>query len=1101
MTIEIGLLANPVYLELPQGLVGWLGFLILLGGILLVLYRSQSYRKRWQGFQWGILLVLMVMIPLTSLFLVLRFPVGGGLPPPGRPVDLPGPALVVFSALPWVLAAGLLGPISAAALGFISGLLLAFWDTHNLITPLEISLLASLLGIALHQRYRTFFYRALRQPLITTFLLALIYPILYLLDTLFMTGGTLANRLDYGLTHVTSAWLVVGGELLIAGLFAEGVAVFYPKVWGDNGTLKPTPAERRLYIRLLVSMSPLAWVLILTLLIGDWIVAGNAAQQMLYDRMSSTAQMASETVPFFLETGQSLIQTFAKDQRLYTSPPDKVRDILQQDLQTVPFFRQISLLDIQKQLISGYPDSNSRYTLSSEENSGVELALNGVAAQYYTDRPPQGESAAQVSFLASLTDSNGQVHGVLIGQSDLVTNPFTQPVLSSLKNIAGVDGEGLLLDDNGRILFNSTGARIMEAYSGRKADGAIFYHDTAPDGTRRLVYYQPTLGNPWAVVLTVPARRAQQMALNIGAPLLVMILALSFIAAILLRYGVKVVTGSLRNLALEANRITSGELDHALTVTGEDEVGQLRRAFEQMRVSLKDRLDELKRLLLVSQGVASSLDMKEAVQPVLDSALAMGACAVRVVMDPTALPEIGGNTTPPSRFGAGTLNDTYTSLDNQILELTRQQDRVMLSNFSRVRLLTITPGIPRPEAIIALALRDENTYYGTLYLVYDTPHQFTEDEVRFLTTLAGQSALAAANTRLFLNAEIGRQRLAAILASTPDPVLVTDHNNRLLLSNPAAWHVLGVGVEAGEGQPIDKLISHKELVSLLRSSTDDRQSVEIILPDGRVFLATASQVQADSHSVGRVCVLRDVTHFKELDSLKSEFVATVSHDLRSPLTLMRGYATMLEMVGNLNEQQSGYINKILSSVETMSRLVNNLLDLGRIEAGMALQLEMVSAKDVIERVISTLQLQASQKHIQINTDIPTNMSLTVEADPALLQQAIQNLVENAIKYTENGGSVNVRIQTRQDRLVFEISDTGIGISPVDQQRLFEKFYRGGRKEARKQHGSGLGLAIVKSIAGRHGGDVWVESQLGKGSAFYFTIPLHQPKHESPRHNE
>jgi signal transduction histidine kinase len=129
------------------------------------------------------------------------------------------------------------------------------------------------------------------------------------------------------------------------------------------------------------------------------------------------------------------------------------------------------------------------------------------------------------------------------------------------------------------------------------------------------------------------------------------------------------------------------------------------------------------------------------------------------------------------------------------------------------------------------------------------------------------------------------------------------------------------------------------------------------------------------------------------------------------------------------------------------------------------------------------------------------MSLTVEADPALLQQAIHNLVENAIKYTENGGSVNIRIQTRQDRLVFEISDTGIGISPVDQQRLFEKFYRGGRKETRKQHGSGLGLAIVKSIAGRHGGDVWVESQLGKGSVFYFTIPLHQPKHESPRHNE
>jgi signal transduction histidine kinase len=147
--------------------------------------------------------------------------------------------------------------------------------------------------------------------------------------------------------------------------------------------------------------------------------------------------------------------------------------------------------------------------------------------------------------------------------------------------------------------------------------------------------------------------------------------------------------------------------------------------------------------------------------------------------------------------------------------------------------------------------------------------------------------------------------------------------------------------------------------------------------------ASATSVLAEGQRMGRVCVLRDVTHFKELDALKSDFVSTVSHDLRSPLTLMRGYATMLEMVGELNEQQTGYVRKIVSGVESMSRMVNNLLDLGRIEAGVGLQVEMISVHDVIERVVGALQLQAAQKRIQLTYEIPTQTIPLIEADQAL----------------------------------------------------------------------------------------------------------------------
>jgi signal transduction histidine kinase len=282
-------------------------------------------------------------------------------------------------------------------------------------------------------------------------------------------------------------------------------------------------------------------------------------------------------------------------------------------------------------------------------------------------------------------------------------------------------------------------------------------------------------------------------------------------------------------------------------------------------------------------------------------------------------------------------------------------------------------------------------------------------------------------------------------------------------------------------------------VDILSVSSPDKVSAEVVVPNGQVYLATASPVVADGELVGRVCILRDVTHFKELDTMKTEFVNTVSHDLRSPLTLMRGYATMLEMVGSLNEQQQGYVKKIISGVENMARLVNNLLDLGRIDVGVGLKLQMVPLVDIIEQVTNTLQMSATQKNIQLDVDFPRNTMPLIEADQALLQQAMYNLVENAIKYTPQNGRVSARLKVLGDSVLFEVQDTGIGIAPSDLPRLFEKFYRGSQREAREQKGTGLGLAIVKSITEKHGGKVWVESELGKGSTFYLQVPLQQPK--------
>jgi signal transduction histidine kinase len=297
-----------------------------------------------------------------------------------------------------------------------------------------------------------------------------------------------------------------------------------------------------------------------------------------------------------------------------------------------------------------------------------------------------------------------------------------------------------------------------------------------------------------------------------------------------------------------------------------------------------------------------------------------------------------------------------------------------------------------------------------------------------------------------------------------------------------------------KGLPINEVIANPELLEMISTpSNEGLLTREVALPGGHYYLVSVSPVLAENKPVGKVCLMRDISKYKELDIMKTEFVQMVSHNLRQPLTLMKGYVGMLEMVGSLNLQQKDYVKIITSSADNMNRLVNNLLNLGRIESGVALQLVNASGEKIMETVSHSLQKQAEQKGIKLvcfppSTDIPD-----IEADVPMLQDALYNLVENAIKFTPVNGSVRLNLLGRQNAVVFEVKDTGMGIAPLDQQKLFETFNRASRHEVHPQKGGGLGLTIVKSIAVKHHGDVWVESQLGKGSSFFLSIPLRQPK--------
>jgi len=1084
--------ARPFFI-LPDGWFGWVGFFAILGVIGALIYNFRGFGKPWGNDQIFLFVLLFIFTPLTSSFLGMLVPIPDAIPVPHPTLELTDFPLMVFSALTWILAGGLLGPLAAAALAVVSGLFVSYWGTHSLMLPFELAILGIVFSIASQQRYRTFLFRCLRHPFIAALSLAGLYPILFVISSIIIVTGTISAKVDFAITHMLSASTVVVIPILVAGSFAQILKLAYPK-WGGQQPWIPSPAEKNIETRFSFVLVPAFIMLLLIFMVGDWFVAGKAASEMLRDRMNSAVKVAADSVPYFLDTGQNLILMIASDMDMGTATPSALRDQLSKNYHATPFFRHLFILDVNKAQVAGYPEIEYMALPSTpEERVGLEMALNGVPVQVYAIPALSGGEPAHISFIAAIPSASGNIAGIVIGRTDLGSNPYTQSILTNLKSASDLDGVGLLVDMDGQILYHSQADWVLTEYSGLNMNQEDFFYDSAPDGSRLMVSSRPTEGRSWAAVLMVPAREAQVLAINIAAPLLGMIILLATVSAILLRYSLRVITSSITSLTTETERISQGHLDHALSTGGVDEAGRLRDSFEKMRQSLKARLDELNRLLVVSQGVASNLEIDDALQPIVESALTVGASFARIVLASEIVPDIGLDDDFPSRFVAGKDPDLYQYYDDQILDLMTNEDQgqIVLTNPVRTPYLSFGPDAPRLGSMMAVSLVHENMYYGVLWIGFVKPHTFTEEEVQFLTTLGGQASMASANARLFMTAEYERQRLAAILASTPDPVLVTDQHDHLLLVNAEAWQVFGKDIEARVGQPIDQIIKQPELLELLMISERLLDPIEISLDDGRSFMANASVIRVDGQGIGRVCVLKDITQFKELDALKSEFVSTVSHDLRSPLTLMRGYATMLEMVGELNDQQEDYVRKIVVGVENISRLVTNLLDLGRIEAGIGLQLEKIPIRDIVEVVIDSFQLQAQQKKINIQAHFAENLPPIMEADQALLQQALQNLVENAVKYTPDAGKILMRVRPGKNSILFFVQDTGIGISPVDHPRLFEKFYRSSDRLAKKERGTGLGLAIVKSIAERHGGRVEVESRLGEGSNFCLEIPLRQ----------
>ena len=396
-----------------------------------------------------------------------------------------------------------------------------------------------------------------------------------------------------------------------------------------------------------------------------------------------------------------------------------------------------------------------------------------------------------------------------------------------------------------------------------------------------------------------------------------------------------------------------------------------------------------------------------------------------------------------------------------------------------------------PVATLTLPVATRLGPMGVAHLASSKTEDFAGDALRVFSLVMSQIAAAIENARLFREVEKERARLATFLSSTTELIIVVDQTARVVLANPAAREVLELGQE-WENRQLSEIVDNEALLELFDQTERNRTTFgEMMLPDGRTFYASLSPIASgDEQVAGWVAAMHDVTYLKELDQMKTDFINAVSHDLRSPLSGILIATHLVSQTGELNAHQRELMDTIEQRVGAMTELIDDLLDVARIEAGIDMELDPCILTPLINQVVSEFEEQIQDKQLQV--DVQANPNLPpVWGSARRLRQVLANLIGNAIKYTPEERQITIVATHNQDEIVVSVQDEGIGVPMPDQPHIFDKFYRVERPEMTGIKGTGLGLAITRSIVEKLEGRIWIQSELNKGSTFAFALPIIQ----------
>ncbi len=518
-------------------------------------------------------------------------------------------------------------------------------------------------------------------------------------------------------------------------------------------------------------------------------------------------------------------------------------------------------------------------------------------------------------------------------------------------------------------------------------------------------------------------------------------------------------------------------------------ISQVAVAIEKARLIdvLEQRTTELQMLNHLGEMLASTTDLKL----ILDTTLSMlPRLLPGDVQGVIVTGEDGCYLGVAVPFGFTKTDETIRDIFETFVEMNEDQPLGELISSKSIAGNMPVPANWKSASVFSLPIITRRGLLGLIYMASGREENLSDDLLRIFSLIVSQISAAVENALLFHQVEQERARLAAILASSTDAVLVVNRHGRIVLDNPAACEVMDV--ETSQSNRLLKESTQNEtLINLFESAMQgERPTGEIRLMDGRTFYANLSPVSVgEAEVVGWVATMQDVSHFKELNELKNDFVNAVSHDLRSPLSGIMIAAHLLPQLGPTNDQQQELLNTVEDRVRSMGALIDDLLDVGKIEAGIDIEMEPTPLTPIIHETIHSFLPQANDKSIRLTSQLEKDLPL-IMANTSRLRQIMNNLVGNAIKYTPDNGQVTIKAARQDDEIRVHIIDTGVGIPAADQPHIFEKFYRVRGDHMANIKGTGLGLALVKSIVEKHQGRIWLESVFGEGSIFTVALPIY-----------
>jgi two-component system phosphate regulon sensor histidine kinase PhoR len=371
------------------------------------------------------------------------------------------------------------------------------------------------------------------------------------------------------------------------------------------------------------------------------------------------------------------------------------------------------------------------------------------------------------------------------------------------------------------------------------------------------------------------------------------------------------------------------------------------------------------------------------------------------------------------------------------------------------------------------------------------PMERKDDEISDLGRTLNETAARLDSTIRTLTEE--RNQSAAILRSMAEGVAVIGSNQRLIFCNEAFSKALAIGGSDLEGRPIAEVIRQSDLLESIREALAGSERVRTELAIGalrtRSFSVTAAPVRSGSAIRGAVMVLYDISELRRLERARRDFVANISHEFKTPLTAIQGFAETL-LAGAIDDAQNRmrFLEIIRNNSVRLGRLTDDLLKLSQIEAGkLQVDFRPVEVAAVIESCVDMARLHAQSEQLTIETDYGHDLP-KIKGDIGSLEEVLQNLLDNALRYTLPGGRITVRASEQEGMVVISVVDTGIGIPKAEQERIFERFYRVDSARSRELGGTGLGLSIAKHLVEAHGGRIEVQSEVGKGSTFFVILP-------------